>query len=118
MHRSLYSRGGSTPRQERLAKELMEASLDGAVSLSDLARACELSIRHFSRAFRESTGQSPHRWLVERRLDKARALLERSEQPLGAIASACGFANQSHFTRTFTSAEGTSPGAWRRLRRA
>jgi AraC-like DNA-binding protein len=112
------SRGGLTRKQERRAKELLDARLDGAVALAELANACELSVRHFSRAFRQSTGQSPHRWLLERRLDKARALLEGSALSLHDVASACGFASQSHFTRLFTRAMGISPGAWRRTRRA
>ncbi len=112
------SRGGLAPWQERRAKELLDARLDGDVSLADLAGTCQLSVRHFARAFRQSTGQSPHRWLVERRLDKAQGLLELSERSLNEIAAACGFANQSHFTRTFTRAMGVSPGAWRRLRRS
>jgi AraC family transcriptional regulator len=111
------SRGGLTRSQERRAKELLDSRLDGTVSLAELASECQLSVRHFARAFRESTGQSPHRWLIERRLDKAQGLLELSDEPLKDIASACGFANQSHFTRTFSQALGVSPGAWRRLRR-
>jgi AraC-like DNA-binding protein len=112
------ARGGLTPKQERRAKELLDARLDGALSLAELANTCELSVRHFSRAFRQSTGQSPHRWLLERRLDKARSLLEGSTWSLQDVATACGFASQSHFTRVFTRAVGTSPGAWRRARRA
>jgi AraC family transcriptional regulator len=111
-------RGGLAPWQERRAKELLDSRLDGAISLADLASTCELSVRHFARAFRQSTGQSPHRWLLERRVDRAKGLLELSAQSLGEIAAACGFANQSHFTRTFTRAMGISPGAWRRLRRS
>jgi AraC-like DNA-binding protein len=111
-------RGGLAPWQERRAKEILDARLDGGVSLATLAGACDLSVRHFSRAFRRSTGQSPHRWLLERRLDRARGLLELSAQSLSEIAAACGFANQSHFTRTFTRAVALSPGAWRRLRRS
>jgi AraC family transcriptional regulator len=110
------ARGGLTPSQERRAKELMDARLDGAVSLSDLASACGLSVRHFARAFRQSTGQPPHRWLVARRLDKARWLLEHSTKPLQEIATVCGFASQSHFTRVFSGAMGISPGTWRRIR--
>lgn len=92
---SSLPRGGLAPWQERRAKELLDARLDGAVSLADLATACELSVRQFTRAFRQSTGQSPHRWLVERRLDKAQGLLEVSAQSLNDVAAASGFANQS-----------------------
>ncbi|MBU8897803.1 AraC family transcriptional regulator [Corallococcus sp. M34] len=109
-------RGGLSPRHARRVKELIDSRLDGAVSLAELARSCGLSERHFARAFRETTGQPPHRWLMERRLEKARHLLATSTQSLQEIAITCGFAHQSHFTRTFTRAVGTSPGAWRRQR--
>jgi AraC family transcriptional regulator len=106
--------GGLTSWQERRAKELLDAGLDGAVTLAELAGACKLSARHFARAFRRSTGQSPHKWLVERRLEKATGLLELSPLSLREIAAACGFSSQSHFARAFRQATGTSPGAWRR----
>jgi AraC-like DNA-binding protein len=112
------ARGGLAPWQQRRARELIDARLDGTLSLTELARVCDLSVRHFARAFRQSTGQSPHRWLTHRRLEKAKALLDGSAQSLAEIAQACGFASQSHFTRVFTRAVGTSPGAWRRERRA
>jgi AraC-like DNA-binding protein len=110
-------RGGLAPWQERRAKELLDARLAGDVTLAELAEACALSVRHFTRAFRQSTGQSPHRWLVERRLDRAQGLLESSRRSLDEIAAACGFASQSHFARVFKDALGASPGAWRRARR-
>ena len=109
-------RGGLAPWQQRRARELIDARLDGTLSLAELAQECRLSVRHFARAFRQSTGQSPHRWLTERRLDKARGLLESSARSLSEIAEDCGFASQSHFTRVFTHRVGTSPGAWRRDR--
>jgi AraC family transcriptional regulator len=114
--RPSMARGGLTPAQERRAKDLMDARLDGSLTLADLAGACRLSLRHFARAFRQSTGQPPHRWLVARRLDKAQALLETSNRSLNEIAALCGFASQSHFTRVFTGSMGLSPGAWRRIR--
>jgi len=113
-----FPRGGLAPWQQRRAEELIDARLDGALSLADLARSCRLSIRHFTRAFRQSTGVSAHRWLTQRRLERARALLQSSEEPLKDIAIVCGFATQSHFTRVFTRAMGIGPGAWRRLRRS
>jgi AraC-like DNA-binding protein len=110
-------RGGLTPRQERRAKEMLYANLDGEVCLSDLARECGLSVSHFIRAFRKSTGLPPHRWMMYQRVEKAKALLQSSRSSLLDIASACGFVDQSHFTRVFTRLVGASPGVWRRLRR-
>jgi AraC family transcriptional regulator len=110
-------RGGLAPWQERRAKEILDARLDGSVPLTELAGACRLSIRHFARAFRQSTGQPPHRWLMERRVERAEGLLELSRLPMGEIATSCGFASASHFARMFRRATGMTPGAWRRARR-
>jgi AraC family transcriptional regulator len=87
------------------------------VTLGELASVCELSIRHFNRAFRESMGMSPHAWLVHYRVEKAKGLLTNSPRVLADIALDCGFADQSHFTRMFQRMTGISPGRRRRLYR-
>jgi AraC family transcriptional regulator len=71
-------------------------------------------VTHFARAFRQSIGASPHQWLLARRIDKAMSLLAGSDLTLAQIALACGFSDQSHLTRVFKVAVGTSPGRWRR----
>ncbi len=91
----------------------MDEHLDGAISITDVASACGLSTDHFIRAFRRRMRTTPHRWLVERRVERARLLL-RGSGSLAEIALACGFADQSHFTRVFTRMVGCPPGAWRR----
>jgi AraC family transcriptional regulator len=111
-------RGGLAPSQARRVKELLNAHLSGRILLTDLARACDLSVRQFTRAFRQTTGMAPHQWLVRRRIETAKDLLLRDVQPLATVASACGFADQSHFTRVFTRAVGLTPAEWRRTRRA
>ena len=108
--------GGLAPWQERRAKELLSANLDGNVSLINMATECGLSVGHFARAFRQSTGTAPHRWLLEQRVEKAKGLLSSTPLSIAEIALACGFAHQSHFTRTFTRAISVSPGTWRRAR--
>jgi AraC family transcriptional regulator len=111
---SIGRRGGLAAWQERRAKDLLAANLDGKVALADIARECRLSVSHFSRAFRQSVGVAPHRWLLSRRVEFAKELLRDRESPLSEIALRCGFADQSHFTRVFTRWAGVSPGAWRR----
>jgi AraC family transcriptional regulator len=74
-----------------------------------------LSVSHFSRAFHKSTGLAPHAWLLQARVESAKAMLRSGDASLSAIARACGFADQSHFARVFTSRVGLSPGAWRKV---
>jgi transcriptional regulator GlxA family with amidase domain len=93
---------------------MLEASIEGDLTLNAIAAECQLSTSHFSRAFRRSTGYPPHRWLLRHRIDIAKSLMKDRRQPLSQIALATGFADQSHFTRAFTSQIGTSPGVWRR----
>ena len=108
------ARGGLAPWQLRRAQEIMRSHLDKAVPLAELARACKLSPGHFARAFRQTTGQPPHRWLMEQRIEKAKQLLVDSGLSLAQIAQRCGFADQSHFTRVFSQLTQSSPGQWRR----
>jgi AraC-like DNA-binding protein len=108
---------GLAPWQLRRACAFIDAHLCGDPSVSDLARECRLSASHFARAFRQSTGMAPHRWIMKRRIERAKKLLLEGELDLVQIALACGFFDQSHFIRNFGRSEGHSPGKWRRLRR-
>jgi AraC-like DNA-binding protein len=109
--------GELAPWRQRRAEDMLRAGLAGGVSLDEVARACNMSISQFGRTFKTTTGLTPHRWLVQRRVERAKDLLLRSPLPLVEIALDCGFSEQSHFTRTFTRLVGTSPGEWRRQRR-
>jgi AraC family transcriptional regulator len=108
------SRGGLAPWQVRCATELMIARLGEDISLSEVAGTCGLSPNYFARAFKQSVGTPPHRWLLLQRVLCAKSLLRNADRSLSDIAAACGFADQSHFTRVFTSIVGASPGAWRK----
>lgn len=107
-------RGGLAPWQARRATEMIRESLDGNIHLSDMARECGLSVSHFTRAFRKSFGLSPYRWLLERRMDRAKALLVTSDLPIADIAVQAGFSDQAALTRAFGRIVGDSPGRWRR----
>ena len=104
--------GGLSPRKLRLIADYAEAHLDGPIRLRDLARLAELSEFHLQRSFRASCGVSPHRWLLHRRIDRARALIAAGT-PLAQVAAACGFDSQSHLTRGFRYATGATPGQHR-----
>jgi AraC family transcriptional regulator len=107
-------KGGLAPWQEKRSKEMLAGDLTGAMPLHEIAGACGLSVSHFSRAFHKSTGLAPHAWLLQVRVDSAKAMLRSGDASLSTIARACGFADQSHFARVFTSRVGLSPGAWRK----
>jgi transcriptional regulator GlxA family with amidase domain len=96
-------------------KAFMTANLATDLSLKRLADECDLSVTQFARAFRQSTGKSPHHWLLDRRVETALSIMAGSSASLGEIAASCGFADQSHFTRIFAKKVGMAPSAWRRL---
>jgi len=107
-------RGGLAPWQERRSKELMNARIEEDISLAELASECRLSRSYFARAFKQTTGEAPHRWLMRRRVETAKRMLLQSDLPLSEIALAVGFADQSHLTKVFSKTVGATPGAWRR----
>jgi AraC-like DNA-binding protein len=108
--------GGLAPWQKKRVMELMDASIKTDIPLALLALECGISVRHFSRAFRQSFGMPPHRYLLRKRIELAQRLLMVPTLPLLAVAVECGFANQSHFSRVFAAVTGIAPGQWRRLR--
>ncbi len=95
------NRGGLASWQERIAKEILVARISDPPTADELGLACGVSARHFIRAFRQSTGRTPHQWLMQERALKARSLLEHSGRTLAEISVLCGYANQSHFCRVF-----------------
>ena len=106
--------GGLGPSQKRRATELLSENLSGRIRLSELAAECDLSISHFARSFKASFGVSAHRWLVQRRIERAQELLIETHDSLADIADQAGFSDQAAFTRTFHQIVGVSPGRWRR----
>ena len=108
------SRGGLSPLQMRRATEFLEAHLDGNINLEQVARVCDLSVSHFSRAFRQSFRRPPYRWLLERRVARAKDLIASSHMPLAEIAIQSGFGDQGAMNRSFKKILGVTPGIWRR----
>jgi AraC-like DNA-binding protein len=113
--KGMRRRGMLTPLQESLVKSRLLDDLSSDPGLSELALLCGLSTSHFIRAFKQTTGMPPHRWLLAQRINHAKGLLHKTKMPLSAIALECGFGDQSHLTRVFARAYGVGPGAWRRL---
>lgn len=110
----LAPKGGITGRQRRIVTDHIDANLIEPISVSDLARLVGLSEAHFARAFKRTVGVAPHRFLIERRLERGKRLLADTEDSIAHIASACGFADQAHFSRAFSQAFGMSPSALRK----
>jgi AraC family transcriptional regulator len=112
------SRGGLAPWQERIAKELLFARIRNPPTIDELGEACGVSARHFIRAFRKSTGRTPHQWLMQERALNAKNLLEHSDRTLAEISAMCGYANLSHFCRDFLRQFGQTPSRSRRQAKA
>lgn len=110
------ARGGLAPAQLRTVLEYLEAHLAKDMSLAQLAAVAGLSVAHFCRAFKASTGRSPGTWRAERRTARAKALLADTRLSITEIAAACGFADHSHFGKVFREQVGVAPSVWRRER--
>jgi AraC family transcriptional regulator len=94
--------GGLSSRRLRLVLEYVEDTLGQPIKLRELAALAGISARHFERAFRQSTGSSPHAYVMERRLHMARDLLvNQTELPIEQIALRLGFSSSSHFSSAF-----------------
>ena len=107
-------RGALANWQLRRATEAMKSSLGDDITLAELAAECGLSLSYFTRAFKQSTGDPPHRWLLRQRVERAKLLLRDTKIGLAEVALMCGFADQSHLTRVFRTHAGEAPGSWRR----
>ena len=109
------TRGGLGKWRLARATEFVENNLAGPITLEDLARCVHLTRCHFARAFRCSVGETPHAYIVRRRIERAQQAMLSTCKPLSVIALECGLADQSHLTRLFRRLVGISPAAWRRL---
>ncbi len=107
------ARGALDPRRLRRVTEFIEAHLGEGLTIEALASEACLSPFHFARAFKAATGTAPHRYLTDRRIGRARALIAEGRLPLAEIAEQCGFSSQPHFTRWFKRIVGITPGAYR-----
>ncbi len=109
--------GGLAPTALRRAIERLRSDDDTDVSLSALASDVGLSRFHFCRAFKESTGLSPHAWLRQHRLEQAMTMLRDTDDPVVSIAAALGYASQTAFAAAFGKLTGETPSDWRRRMR-
>ena len=110
-------RGGMAPHKLRKAVGLIDHHLaeeeEGRVALRVVAKEVGMSYFHFSRAFKQSMGMSPTNFIAERRIERAKRLLQETELPISEIALRAGFSSQSHFTTSFRRVAGATPKAFR-----
>lgn len=102
----------------QLIFDFVEANLDQNIGLDDLASHCGLTSFHFARSFKVSTGSTPHQFILERRVARARAKLLHGQQSLAEIALEVGFSSQAHMTGVFRKSLGVTPGRYRKIRQA
>jgi len=109
--------GGLSPKVLLRATERLRSDSDADVSLSVLASDAGLSRFHFCRAFKESTGLSPHAWLRQHRLEQAMNMLRDTDASVVSVAVALGYASQTAFAAAFRKLTGETPSDWRRRMR-
>jgi AraC-like DNA-binding protein len=103
-----------SPRRLRQAIDFMRTHVAGHVSVGQIAAAASLSVFHFSRAFRGTTGLSPYRYLLHCRVAMACDLLSAGDMPIAEVAAQAGFSDQSHMTNVFRRLSGLTPSQYRR----
>jgi AraC family transcriptional regulator len=104
--------GLSRERLKRV-RDYIETHLEGRLTLTELAGVACLSPYHFSRSFKQAVGVGPRRYVMQRRAERAKTLIRRSNQPLAEIAQQVGFADQSHLISIFRRETGVTPGRYR-----
>src|SRR6202171_1372355 len=107
------SRGGLGPARLRRIRDLVQARLDGDLSLDEMAQSVGLSTAHFARVFRKSTGETPHQFVLRQKLERAKAMLRAPDARVLDVAVACGFKTQQHFAQAFRDLWGVSPTEYR-----
>lgn len=109
-----HVQGGMPLPKLRRVLEFAEEHLHADIRLEQLAAEAGLSAFHFARLFRESTGVTPHQYVLEQRIARAKSLLRLGKQTIAEIALDTGFSSATNFVRAFRERTGTTPGAWQK----
>jgi AraC family transcriptional regulator len=109
-------RDGTLPRGRlRAVVEYIEEHLDAGPTLEQMAAVARLSVYHFARQFKVATGLPPHQYVILRRVERAKQLLQAgTDLPLAEVAACAGFSDQSQFSHHFKRLVGVTPGQLRR----
>ncbi len=108
------SQGNLTQRQLSIVEDYISDRLDQDIPLRELAASIGMSVSHFCRLFKQSTGLAPHQYVITCRVERARSLLLKEERTIAQVAHAVGFTDQSHLNRHFKHLLGIPPGALRK----
>jgi AraC family transcriptional regulator len=103
--------------QARKVRDYIDSHITGPVLVADLCALIDRSEAHFSRSFKRSFGESPHAFVIRRRLELAGRYMLQTDASLSDIALQCGFTDQAHLCKHFRQSTGQTPAAWRRVRR-
>jgi AraC family transcriptional regulator len=107
-------RSGMAPARLRRIIDYIEANLDeNALQLSQLAEVAGVSLYHFAKLFKQSTGESPHQFVIRRRIERAKNLLRNPSTSVLEASVRTGFADQRHFAKVFRRLVGTNPSSYR-----
>lgn len=105
--------GGLSRHQTKYLLDYINANLDRSIYLEELAKLLNMSQFHFSRLFKRSNGISPHQFVIQQRVERAKQLLEKSDSSILEVAMHCGFTDGSHLTRHFRKLTGATPTVYR-----
>jgi AraC family transcriptional regulator len=108
----IYQGGLGSARLRRI-KELVHARMEDDLGLNEMAQSVGLSTAYFARMFRQSTGETPHQFVLRQRVDRAKAMLRAPDGRVLDVAVACGFKTQQHFAKVFHDVCGVSPTKYR-----
>lgn len=108
-------RGGLAPARLNHVLDYIATNLDDKIELSAMADVAGLNLYHFARAFKQSTGESPHQYVLRRRINQAKDLLRNSRLSVVEASARTGFVDQSHFTKVFRRIVGVPPSEYRNL---
>ncbi|MEG3175381.1 AraC family transcriptional regulator [Sphingomonas sp. RB3P16] len=107
-------KGGLAAWQLRGVVQHIDAHLGSTIGVDALADVARLSTGHFCRAFKVTTGETPHAFLIRQRVRRAQTLMLQTDDTLSHIAYACGLTDQAHLSRLFRRVVGVTPLTWRR----
>lgn len=118
----VYARYAGAERREPVRAALpvdalirfIEEHLEQSIGLLELAAIAGYSPQHFTRLFKQAFGRSPHQYVLERRIERAKSLLRDRGLSITSVALQCGFASQAHFNTAFKARTGLTPGAYRK----